>query len=449
MGYNIRYHEMNEYCELTQEWASAVKEVLGELKIRFQELADKDMLEGATAKAVCSYVDGFHIRVIEGITVLLEHLMSCLKVYQDDYYTNIDAFEETRLSEDAFTECIDRLQWQRGQLEDVQCEVERILKTVDFAYFQKPVEESAKYANEALVQKVRELAESVAAMEETHRNDMAGDAELVGALNRFINGSRWQSVNSNIESHVEGITGGTEGQTLDMLTGRINQKIEEMQAQVDNAEINEGLRNWERKSKEEGIYFDADLYRNSTIYRTTANYIYQIEETSEEWEETLVEIKDVYERQKERYETISVQTGIPAEVIAAIHYKENATDYFVETFGVYLHNGDPLGSISKKVPYPKYYPSDCFNEAAVDILESEYISKKASGLNLTAESEDIIAMTAFSIVYNGWYNHGKSSYAYNGTNIYSSGLYTSDYIYDPNAVSETCGTYLIIAYLIG
>lgn len=225
MGYNIRYHEMNEYCELTQEWASAVKEVLGELKIRFQELADEDMLEGATAKAVCSYVDGFHIRVIEGITVLLEHLMSCLKVYQDDYYTNIDAFKETRLSEDAFTECIDRLQRQKGQLEDIQCEVERILRTVDFAYFQKPVEESAKYANEALVQKVRELAESVAAMEETHRNDMAGDAELFGALNRFINGSRWQSVNSNIESHVEGITGGTEGQTLDVLTGRVQNEV--------------------------------------------------------------------------------------------------------------------------------------------------------------------------------------------------------------------------------
>ncbi len=225
MGYNIRYHEMNEYCELTQAWASAVKEVLEELKIRLQDLADEDMLEGATAKAVCSYVDGFHIRVIDGITVLLEHLMSCLKVYQDDYYTNIDAFEETRLSEDAFTECIDRLQWQRGQLEDVQCEVERILRTVDFAYFQKPVEESAKYANEALVQKVRKLAESVAAMEEIHRNDMAGDAELVGALNRFINGSRWQSVNSNIESHVEGITGGTEGQTLDMLTGRVRNEV--------------------------------------------------------------------------------------------------------------------------------------------------------------------------------------------------------------------------------
>lgn len=225
MGYNIRYHEMNEYCELTQEWASAVKEVLAELKIRFQELADEEMLEGATAKAVCSYVDGFHIRVIEGITALLEHLKSSLKWYKNDYYTNIDAFEETRLSEDALTECIDRLQRQKGQLEDIQCEVERILRTVDFAYFQKPAEESAKYANEALVQKVRELAESVAAMEETHVNDMAGDAELVGALNRFINGSRWQSVNSNIESHVEGIAGGTEGQTLDVLTGRVRNEV--------------------------------------------------------------------------------------------------------------------------------------------------------------------------------------------------------------------------------
>ncbi len=164
--------------------------------------------------------------------------------------------------------------------------------------------------------------------------------------------------------------------------------------------------------------FDQDLYDNNKFYKKTADYISNIKGTDEDFEELLEDIREVYNSEKTRYEQISKENGhIPPELIAAIHYRENASDYLAGSFGVYLHNGDPLGTISHKVPNPSFFNIDQFNEAAVDALigEDDYYIKRAKQLKLTPDSKDLTAMVAFSVLYNGWNNDGKSSYAYSGT----------------------------------
>lgn len=193
------------------------------------------------------------------------------------------------------------------------------------------------------------------------------------------------------------------------------------------------------------------LYNNNPFYKATADHISNINKLTEDWSELLMDIQEVYEKNREVYEAISVANGyIPPELVAAIHYRENATDYLAGTFSVYLHNGDPLGAVSMKEPYPGFFSKDEFKEAAIDALEGEnnYIINRAKALYLTTDSEDIVAMVALSVLYNGWNHNGKTSYAYNGTDLVSQGLYTSDHNYDPNASDNNLGTYLVIKALL-
>lgn len=53
------------------------------------------------------------------------------------------------------------------------------------------------------------------------------------------------------------------------------------------------------------------------------------------------------------------------------------------------------------------------------------------------------AMVTYSILYNGWQDD-ISAYAYNGTNLYEKGLFTSDGIYSPEAVDKNLGTFVVI-----
>ena len=68
-------------------------------------------------------------------------------------------------------------------------------------------------------------------------------------------------------------------------------------------------------------------------------------------------------------------------------------------------------------------------------------------LQLNYNSRDIVAMLTFAKVYNGsgYFNRGVvSPYIYSGTNLYTSGLYTSDHNYNPNAVETRPGVYLLL-----
>ena len=169
--------------------------------------------------------------------------------------------------------------------------------------------------------------------------------------------------------------------------------------------------------------------------------------------EELEEIKRIYLKNKDRYEKISEENGyIPPEVIAAIHYRENATDFLEERFSVYLHNGDLLGEPSSIVPFPPSFEETEFDKAALDALRgwdgiSYYKEKRAQQLELTSDSRDLTAMVTFTSFYQGW-QYGVSNYIYSGTSIYQSGVYVADHVYDESAVDQNFGTYLVLKTLL-
>lgn len=212
---------------------------------------------------------------------------------------------------------------------------------------------------------------------------------------------------------------------------------------------------------EGAIYFYDDgqvllsnyLYSHNTFYCKTSNYISDISYLTEDWNDLLKEIREAYEKNKEIYEEISVANGyLPPELIAAIHYRENASDYLDGTFSVYLHNGDPLGEVSTQEPYPPFYNKDEFKEAALHCLtgKDNYFVNRAEQLYLTPDSDDLTAMVTFSVFYNGWdeKRDGLVSYAYNGTNLIGKGTYTSDHQYNPDAEDKNLGTYLVLKELL-
>ena len=205
------------------------------------------------------------------------------------------------------------------------------------------------------------------------------------------------------------------------------------------------------------ITFNNDLYYNwgKDHYRIVADLIAQI--TNQDiiyTDDLLIQIANVYERQKQRYEDLSKKSQyIPPELIAAIHYRENATDYLNETFSVYLHNGDLLGIKSHKVPHPDMFGLDEFDEAALDALKgndgySDYKENLAKDLGLTPDSTDLTAMVTYSIVYNGWVKNTISSYAFSKTDIYVGGQYISDGNYDSKSIDDNFGTYLVLLRLL-
>ena len=142
---------------------------------------------------------------------------------------------------------------------------------------------------------------------------------------------------------------------------------------------------------------------------------------------------------KERYEAVAEKTGVPAELIAAIHWREGSGN-----FDTYLHNGDPLGSPTTHVPAGIYF--DNWEEAAIDAISSH-----RGDSTLTADSTDLDAMADFAERYNGlgYRNRGvPSAYVWAGTDQYTSGKFVADGQYDPNAVDQQLGVMLMLKHIM-
>ncbi len=197
-------------------------------------------------------------------------------------------------------------------------------------------------------------------------------------------------------------------------------------------------------------YFNQDLYDSNIYYKHTADKIASISGTVDD--DRLPGLLEAYEKNKDVYINISQQTGMPPELLAAIHYREDATDFTNGTFGVYILNGDELGKETEKDPKGLYY-SD-FTECAVDWFtgktndNAKYHADHINELGLTSDSKDLVAMVTFCNLYNGMNFSIVSSYAYNGTDIYSGGLFVSDGNYDENADDKNLGTYVLLKYLL-
>jgi lysozyme family protein/peptidoglycan hydrolase-like protein with peptidoglycan-binding domain len=141
---------------------------------------------------------------------------------------------------------------------------------------------------------------------------------------------------------------------------------------------------------------------------------------------------------RERYERVAAQTGVPAELIAAIHFRESSGN-----FNTYLHNGQPLGRRTTIVPVGVLFHD--WEEAAVDALNSK--SYVRDDLQMTAETTDMAAIATYAEYYNGLgyhYRDRSSAYVFAGTDQYTSGKFVADGVFDPNVRDQQLGVVAMV-----
>lgn len=136
---------------------------------------------------------------------------------------------------------------------------------------------------------------------------------------------------------------------------------------------------------------------------------------------------------KSRYLTVSRQTGVPWEWIAAVHWRERAGDFR----GV-LHNGEFILGTGRKtslIPAGRG-PFTTWEQSALDAL-------RLKGLHLITDWSMERCCYEFER-FNGFgYRKGagrpNSPYLWAGTNLYTIGKFTSDGNYDPSHVDQQLG----------
>ncbi len=199
--------------------------------------------------------------------------------------------------------------------------------------------------------------------------------------------------------------------------------VESIQGEIDNLQVklNEVNRKIEeKKDREAASEFNFDFDENMTENQKSA----------------LEQFKNIFESNKEKYKAVEAKTGVPAELIAAIHWRESGGN-----FNTYLHNGDPLGSPTTHVPVGKYFTN--WEDAAIDALSgSSYGS---------VEKDNIQSYYDYAERYNGlgYRNKGVASpYVWAGTSNYSSGKYVRDGVYDPNTKDQQLGVAIMLKSLL-
>jgi len=147
-----------------------------------------------------------------------------------------------------------------------------------------------------------------------------------------------------------------------------------------------------------------------------------------------------YKANIDKYRRVSRKTGLPPQLIAALHYMESGG-----RFNTYMHNGDPLRDRSGRsiptthVPRGKLFGT--WEESAIDALNSQG-HKRALGLS--SSTKDMAKMMAFGEYYNGLgyrlpSKNIVSPYVYGGTNLEMKGKYVADGKWDPNASTKQLG----------
>ncbi|TNE85227.1 MAG: hypothetical protein EP330_26220 [Deltaproteobacteria bacterium] len=152
--------------------------------------------------------------------------------------------------------------------------------------------------------------------------------------------------------------------------------------------------------------------------------------------------KKTFAANQGRYEAVAAQTGIPARLIAALHFRESSM-----RFDTYLHQGDPLGKPA--VNHPANIPVfHVWEDAAVHALTGKSSVRDAVGMD--ASTTDETAIATFAERYNGLGYHYKnkpSPYVYAGTDVYRGGKYVRDGVYDPNVWDRQPGVMAMLRSL--
>lgn len=161
------------------------------------------------------------------------------------------------------------------------------------------------------------------------------------------------------------------------------------------------------------------------------------ENMSAEQKAALEKFEENYEKNKDRYEAVAEKTGVPAELVAAIHWRESSGN-----FDTYLHNGDPLGKPTTHVPAGINYSN--WEDAACDAM-TRYIDQDK------LDKDDVNTYYEVAERYNGlgYRNKGVASpYVWAGSSNYSCGKYVADGQYDPNYVDRQLGVAVMLKRLM-
>ena len=131
---------------------------------------------------------------------------------------------------------------------------------------------------------------------------------------------------------------------------------------------------------------------------------------------------------------IAQKTGLPPELIAAIHYRESTGNF------------DATIKDGSKLPAGVSFVDDAVNISN----DANYVIFKEA-YNMSADSVDVIAMLSIAEVHNGtgYYKMGLNSpYLYSGTNLYTKGKYDADGHYNPDLVDKQPGIFLLICSIL-
>jgi len=149
-----------------------------------------------------------------------------------------------------------------------------------------------------------------------------------------------------------------------------------------------------------------------------------------------------WQKNKARYERVAAKTGVPAELIAALHWRESTG-----SFKKYLHQGDPLGKAAVRIPtnIPIFHD---WEKAAVHAINMKKTIRDR--LSITQTTVDPVALATFAEYYNGLGYHYKgkpSPYVFSGTDQYTSGKYIRDKVYSSKVRDRQLGVMAMVQYL--
>lgn len=181
--------------------------------------------------------------------------------------------------------------------------------------------------------------------------------------------------------------------------------------------------------------------------------LYEQMKLRSDWESELDRVCERILKHRKRYEYVEQKTGVPWWWIAAIHNMESSGNW-----NCHLHNGDPLKARTVRVPSGR--PLDepekgwtvgyTWEESAIDAIKIKKFDD--------VKDKSLPAWLWRSHLYNGFGNVNYvgdlgSSYLYtpylwSGTNIYKSGKFVQDGLFDSKAISQQVGVAPIIKNLL-
>ena len=159
-------------------------------------------------------------------------------------------------------------------------------------------------------------------------------------------------------------------------------------------------------------------------------------------EADLESFKEHFKNNREKYEEVSKKTGLPAELIAAINWRESRGK-----FDSYLHNGQKLGTATTRTPKNIYFGKDQWAAAAADA-----VNRKIKSAGLKVDTSSLSSLLDFAERYNGagYKNRGAvSPYVWAGTTKYESGMFVKDGKYDKNYKDNNIGIAVMLKAAYG